>query len=71
MLPGMGDHDQRADHDSEADELGNDAARSAPKGVVMANFLSYVYGAIGIALIMFAIQNVDQVMASDTPVKSA
>lgn len=47
----------------------HDAARSAPKGVVMANLLSYLYGAVGIGLILLAIQSVPQVMGSDTPVK--
>jgi amino acid transporter len=47
----------------------HDAARSAPRGVIYANFLSYIYGAVGIALILLAIRNLDQVMGSDTPVK--
>lgn len=47
----------------------NDAARQAPRGVVMANFASWIYGAVGIVLILLAIQSLDEVMASDTPVK--
>ena len=47
----------------------HDAARKAPRGVTVANFASLVYGLIGIALLVLAIQNLPAVLGSNQPVK--
>ncbi|MDT2006633.1 APC family permease [Rhodococcus opacus] len=51
-----------------AEETKN-AARNAPLGTVLANTSAYIVGIVFIYLLVRAIPNVDDVVASDTPVK--
>lgn len=57
------------DSTGNAAEETHDAARKAPLGVFLANSAAWLFGIVFIILVFMAIPNVDQIMASGTPIK--
>ncbi|MGV9847406.1 APC family permease [Streptomyces sp. NPDC003442] len=57
------------DSSGNASEETLDAARTAPKGLILANTTAYVIGTLGLALILLAVETLPAVMNSSQPMK--